>query len=116
MILGKDLIISLNNIPISAAKSCTITRKADKIEISTPESGNAKEYVAGRTTWEITASVLVLSVANILIKVGQTYNVQVRCNGETQTGKAICTECKIDAQKGSLAKGSYKFLGSGELK
>ena len=102
---------------IAAAKSCTISQKADVIEKSSATQQSAKEYIGGRTEWEIAISHLVTSSAPFdgILKVNQSYTVRVDVNGTTKSGTAICMQADIQGAVGSLATGSVKFKGSGPL-
>lgn len=120
MIHGKDILIYEGSTPtpIAAAKSCTISTDADTKETSSPDSGTAKTFVAGRTSWNVSVSMLVLAVKDNLLRVGQTYTLTMGVRGsETDrlTGTAICTQCQITGTVGNLAQGSIAFLGSGDL-
>lgn len=115
MIHGEDLIIYEGADAIAAAKSCTIVTSCDTKEISSPSSATARTFVAGRTGWQVSVSTLVSNVSSALLKVGNTYTLTMGVTGDTLTGTAICTQCQIDGAVGALAKGSFNFLGSGEL-
>lgn len=120
MIHGKDIIISEGNpaVPIAAAKTCSIVMSADSMEKSSPTSDRAREYVAGRTTWAVIVTTLVLGVKASLLRVGNTYTITMGVRGSSTdklTGTAICTECNITGTVGNLAQGSLRFQGTGEL-
>ena len=102
---------------IAAAKSCTISKTADTIEKASATQQSAKEYIAGRTGWEVSLSHLVTSDAPFdgVLKVGNTYTLRIDIGSTTQQGTAICTQADIAGTVGNLATGNVKFLGSGEL-
>ena len=121
--LGKNLQIysgSTGTTPIIAmAKSCSVSRKADAMEKSSSASATAKEFIAGRTEWDIQLSHLVPADSNAslntLLMVGQSYGISVVLGGARMTGTVICLEADLQGAVGSLASGSVKFKGTGEL-
>ena len=102
---------------IAAAKSCTISRKADVIEKSSATQQSAKEYIGGRTEWEVAISHLVTSSAPYdgILKVNQTYTLRIDIGGTVKSGTAICVQADIQGAVGSLATGRVKLKGSGPL-
>ena len=102
---------------IAAAKSCTISKKSDVIEKSSETSAVDREYIAGRTDWEVSLNHLITSSAPLdgLLKVGNTYTIRIDVGGTTKTGTAICEQADIQGANGSLGTGSVKFKGSGPL-
>lgn len=102
---------------IGAAKSCTLSVKADVIEKSSSSQQSGKEYIAGRTDWEVSLNHLVTTSAPFdgVLKVGQTYTLRIDVEGAQKTGTAICQQADIQGAVGSLATGSVKFKGSGLL-
>ena len=121
MIKGHDLIIYAG-VPakaIAAAKSCSITTRSDVIESSSPSSGTAREFVPGRTSWEVTVSTLVTDINALLLKTHNTYTLSWKERKDTfyvaKCGTAICTEAQIVASEGNLAQGSLRFQGTGEI-
>lgn len=121
IIHGKDVIIyqgaSGTTKAIAAAKSCTISKKADYNEKASATQQTAKEFAVGRTEWDVSMDHLVVSDAPFdgLQMVGQTYTLRIVINSTTKTGKAICIQADLGAPVNGLAKGSVKFKGSGPL-
>lgn len=105
---------------IAAAKTCAVTSRADVEEKSSSTSATAKEFIAGRTEWEVSMTHLVTSGTGInpfagILEVRQTYTLRMNIDGVEMTGSAICVEATINGAVGSLAQGSIKFKGTGEL-
>ena len=104
---------------IAAAKSCTITTRADVMESSSPASGTARTFVPGRTSWEVLVSTLVLSISDIVLRRGNTYTLSWKERKDTfyvaYMGTAICTEAQLVGSEGNLAQGSLRFQGTGEI-
>jgi predicted secreted protein len=121
--LGKNLKIysgTTGTTPIIAmAKSCTVSMKADVMEKTSATSSRAKEFIAGRTEWEMSLDHLVPSNSNAaldtLLMAGEEYTVSVVLGGARKTGKAICQQAELRGAVGGLATGSVKFKGNGEL-
>ncbi len=125
VVLGKNVFIysgtSGTSPVIAAAKSCTIHEECEAKEKASSQSATAKEYVAGRTGWEITISHLVVSEAPFAgLMVGTSFSISVAVKTATntyvrKTGTVICTAADINAPVGNIATGQVKLLGTGEL-
>lgn len=121
--LGKDLIIQKRNADgtysaIAGAQSCEINTECDLIEISSPSTGTSKEFISGRKGWSIDVGYLVgEDFAADVLAVGDNVYLTADVPGKSHVaGNAIVSKCHITAQTGSLAKGSFIFTGTGELK
>ena len=119
--LGKDVQIyagSSGTSPLIAmAKTCTISKKCGLIEKASATNATSKEFIADREEWEISLGHLVSSSAPFegLLKVRGTYGISVVIGSTRKTGTAICTQAEITGSVGSLATGSIKFKGTGQL-
>lgn len=102
---------------IAGARTCAISMTGDTFEIASATSPTAREYLPGRTGWEMSIGHLVTTGAPFegIMKVNGIYTVSVEINGVRKTGRAICTGADLNGPVGSLATGSVKFLGTGEL-
>lgn len=117
IIHGKDIKIlnSSNAALIAAAKSCTIHRHADALEVASASDATSKHYIAGRKEWSVDLSHLI-STAGVTLQEGQTYSIKVKVGSTaTWTGTVLCTDCDIQATTGNLSTGSIKLLGNGPL-
>ena len=119
---AKELILldTNNNTVVAAAKSIEINVKCDTVERTSANSGLFREYITGRKDWNFQVSSLVTSsqFSGAKTMVGTTYAVKFSLQGSTaalMSGKAICIQAKITDQKGSIAKGSFVFQGTGAL-
>ena len=119
---AKELILldTSNNLVVAAAKSIEINVKCDTVERTSANSGLFREYITGRKDWNFQVSSLVTSsqFSGAKTMVGTTYAVKFSLQGSTaalMSGNAICTQAKITDQKGSIAKGSFVFQGTGAL-
>lgn len=116
IIHGKDIKIqSSGGALIAAAKSCTIHRHADAIEVASASDATSKHYIAGRKEWSIDLSYFV-STDGVSLEEGQTYSISVVVGtAATWTGTVLCTDCEIQATMGNLSQGTIKLLGDGPL-
>ena len=102
---------------IAASKSCTISRKVDLYEKASSTQSTAKEFITGRSEWEVTLSHLVVSDAPFdgILKVGSSYTLSMVIGSTRKYGTAICVQADLSAPVGNLATGSVKFKGTGDL-
>ena len=116
IIHGKDIkILSGSGALIAAAKSCTIHRHSDAIEVASSTDGTSKHYIAGRKEWSIDLAYFV-STGGVSLQEGQTYSISVVVgSAATWTGSVICTDCDITGSMGNLSQGTIKLLGNGPL-
>jgi len=120
IIKGKDFTVELaNRGTIACSRSCELSIDVDTTEISSPDSGSWKDYIAGRKGWQMTTSHLVSTSNFSLFKslVGTKVGVSFT-DGEHSLsvwGYAICTGVKITATLGNLCQGSFTFTGCGAL-
>lgn len=127
IILGKDIIImeTVNGVPtaIAAAKSCKIKTKVETIKTSFPTTTDTSQgawdnHVAQRRGWSVSLDYLVPSVKDSLMRVGSTYTLTITKRDSTEdklTGTAICVQSDVVGSVGSIANGSFEFLGTGPL-
>ena len=119
-ILGNNILIYRNGTAIAGTVSNEIQSGAEVIEISSPTSGQWKEFIAGRKSWSVNVNFLVLAVSDptYLLLVGESYTLTFRSRATSTggvTGTAILKTCKITATKGNLVQGSFQFVGSSQL-
>jgi hypothetical protein len=120
-LLGNNILIYRSGTAIAGTTSNEIQSEADLIEISSPTSGQWKEYIEGRKSWSINVSYLVLAYNGVreLLNVGTTYTLKFRGRNSSDStgvqGTAILKSCKITATKGNLCQGSFQFVGTGAL-
>ena len=104
---------------LPGAKSCEINVECDELEISSPDTGQWRDFIAGRKAWMITVNYLVQvgSVATDVLKVGTTVNIKV-LDGQTGAqleGTAIVRTYRSTGTLGNLTQGSFVFRGKGAL-
>lgn len=121
VILGRNIFIyagdSGTTPVIAAAKSCTISEKCDLMEVASASNQTSKQFLAGRTEWEISISHLIVSSNEYqgMLKVGTSLTISVVINGVRKTGTAICNQADIGGAVGNLATGSIHLKGTGPL-
>ena len=121
VVLGKDIRIyagTSGTTPIIAgARSCTISSKTDLIEKASASNQTSKEFIAGRTEWEIAISHLVMAGSEFdgLLKNGTTVSISVVINNVRKTGTAICYSDAIGGAVGNIGTGSIRLKGTGPL-
>lgn len=119
-IKGNNIIIYRGNNAIAGTVSNEIQSGVDLIEISSPTSGQWKEYIAGRKSWSVNVNFLVLQNGDSLnlLSVGTNYTLTFRNRGSSYvgvTGTAMLKTCKITATKGNLVQGTFQFVGVSQL-
>jgi len=125
-ILGNNVFVCVGNGSaaeiIAGTRSNEIQTGAETIEISSPTSGQWREFIAGRKEWSITTGFLVMTTSDIqgLLNVGNSYHLQiVERQGTAVTivaeGDAILVTCKVSGSVGNLLQGSFQFQGTGSL-
>ena len=117
IIHGKDIKIlnSGGTALIARAKSCTINRRCESLEVASATDGTSKRYIAGRKEWSVDLAYFV-STDGVTLEEGGTYSIQVAIgSGVTWSGDVLCTDCQITASMGNLSQGSIKLLGNGPL-
>lgn len=118
---GKDLKIEsqTSGFVIALAKSCEIETDCEELEVSSPYSGDWRDFIGGRKSWQVTVNYLVKSgsVASDLLRTGNIVSLKVK-DGETGTplaGNALVKNCKEVGTMGNLSTGAFQFIGCGEL-
>ena len=120
---GNDLILkdSSNGIVLAASKSLELNINGETIEVGRTSADMWRKFITGRKDWSISVSTLVGSgqFTASAAMIGKTYVVKF-VNGQSATsamlsGICICKQVKITEQKGSIAKGSFVFQGTGAL-
>lgn len=121
---GNDIFISLDSTstPFAATRSNEIQVNGEKRTVSSPNTGDWEEHVAGRKKWSFSVNWLVGDTEKIrnLLMAGQSYNIRVYSRtGSTKTlqlqGRASCLSAKVTLTKGNIANGSFSFEGNGPL-
>lgn len=117
---GKSIIVkkkvSGSWVAIAGTKSDEIQVEGELIEIASPTTGTWRTYVLGKKSWSLTVSWLLAAVSDVksVLQVGDHVQLQIG-GGSGMVGYAYIKTVKVTATKGSLASGSFQFVGDGEL-
>ena len=115
-ILGRNLTIKVGNTAVAAARSCEVSVEAETIEVSSPSTGEWRSFIAGRKSWSVSCSYLVQAPGTERPQAGTSVLLSLTLNGSTVLqGYAIVRACRISADIGSVAKGTFEFVGNGVL-
>ncbi len=114
VIHGRNLKVSIGSTLIGWAKSCTVTKNCDMIEVAPTADGTARQYIAGRTDWQIEVSGLMTNMATIM-SVGSSVTLAYTDGSTSYGGSAIVKQAKHTGTVGNLAQQSCVFQGTGSL-
>lgn len=132
---GRDVMLFMGNShedarAIAGSTSCEIEISCDAIEISSPDSAVARDFIAGRTGWKMSlAKLLVLDDIydgqmvgkKVWVQFGYSLNskegipAEDRFTAHYYEGRSLITRWVASAKNGDFASGSFEFLGCGEL-
>lgn len=124
MIHGEDIIVTTNiggtQAPIAAAKSGNIKVSQDFIKVCAPTEGRTFRKRPTTYSWSISCDCLMATCqyAKLLLDAlrnGTELTIQFIVLGFKVVGNVYVDSCDITATKGSLAKLSASFEGSGPL-
>ena len=122
MILGRNLILSINGTNVAAAKSCQFGIKNSLIDVCSPTERRVMRKVPTTYSWDLSCDCLVSSTANAnllldMAKNGDEVTVQFFDStlGLSRYGQAFVTSCNITGSVGSLATLNISLEGSGDL-
>ena len=101
---------------IAAAKSCDIHVECEKLEIASSEFGDWCDYIGGSKRWNVRINRLLFSVSDQILSVGSRVRLSI-VSGESDllTGYALCNDATVTGNVENLAKGSFVFVGDGDL-
>ena len=123
--LGNNIIVLADSKVICGTKANTIQCDCETIEIASASDSQWEHIIAGRKKWSVTVDFLLVaassgnmsvSIGNLL-SVGSSYTLIIKKrNGSGVKGSAILKSMQVQGAVGSLATGSWKFEGNGELR
>lgn len=126
---GNNILVYKSSTLIAGMKSNDIQVDADLIEISSPATGDWKQYITGRKSCSLTVGYLVMADSALgvsgsngvrdLLQVGNSFTLHFKSRGATDangvSGTFILKTAKITAQRGALVQGSFQFVLTGAL-
>lgn len=125
--VGNNIIVYAQNgsnwEPVAATKSDSLQVDGDTIEIAGSDENDQtwKRCIMGRKSWVLNVGWLVTTVADVRKVLTVGTRVKLRIGGRTFAsnsgleGYAWVKTCKVDANYGNLANGSFAFVGDGGL-
>lgn len=118
---GNNIIVYMGGTAIAATKSDEIQVDGETIEIASATEQDWKCHIAGRRSWTLNVNWLVSAVTDIRKVLLVNSRVQLKIKGRNATdaqgvtGYALISNCNIRMTRGSLAVGSFQFVGDGAL-
>jgi predicted secreted protein len=115
---------------VGCSTACELEISCDAIEISSPSSGQARDYLAGRTGWRMSLDKLLLLPdfydgikvgTKIVVWFAYSINSKEGISPEDRfaahyyEGAALVTRWVCSAKNGDFASGTFEFLGCGPL-
>lgn len=79
---GEDIIIKAGGVAIAAAKSCDINITTDTEEIANSGSGKWKQFMIGRSSWQVVASQLVTTLLGNIQMGGTQITLEMSVKGD----------------------------------
>ena len=121
MILGKNLIVSINGTAIAGAKSCQFQISQEFLKVCSPTEGRTFGKVPTTYDWSMSVdclipnSILSISLVNRLIAGTRVLLTFTDGSGQNRAGFAYVKSCDESGSIGSIAKFSASFEADGEL-
>ena len=120
-ILGNNIIVYMGGTAIAGTKSDELKVDCETIKIASATNQDWEHIIAGRKSWSLNVSWLVLANTDVrkALQVGSSVTIKFKGRNATDanglSGSAIIKTCKITAIRGNLAQGSFQFVGNGPL-
>lgn len=121
MIKGRDIIIAKGGTAIACVKTSNIQVSTTTYDLC-PKTNETdwENLAAGKKSWGFSTSWLLSAVSDLdkVLEVGYVYSIHIyhRNSSSYLYGSALCTQCEIEGNVESLARGSFAFKGVGALK
>lgn len=121
--LGNNLIVTWNDggnqTVIAGTRTNELQCDGEQLEVCSATDEQWKHFLAGRKTWSVNVSFLLLADGidiKAALKVNNTYTLYFRKrNGGGVYGNAILKSFKASAPINGLSNGSFVFQGTGAL-
>jgi len=121
MILGKNLIVLINNTPVAAAKSCTVTVSQEFIQVCAPTESRVLNKIPTTYDWSISVSGLVASsiepndLMDMLLLGTKVMLMFTDGSNQKRAGYAYVASCEESGSIGNLITFSVQFESNGPL-
>lgn len=112
---GNAIILMKDGVAMGAVVSHDVQTTGEQLEVASATQGTYREYIPGRKSWVMTATCLVVSSAIFasMLTTGQTFTMKSCDRDEVSDvhGRAKLDECKINATRGNVVQGYFRFTG-----
>ena len=121
MILGRNLIVSIDGVPVAGSKSCQFQISQNFIQACAPTNGRTKRKIPTDYDWSISvdclipSSTLSVSLVDKLIAGTRVLLTFTDGSGQNRAGWAYVKSCDEGGSVGSLATFSASFESDGAL-
>lgn len=121
MILGRNLIVSIDGVPVAGSKSCQFQISQNFIQACAPTEGRTKRKIPTDYDWSISVDCLIpistlsVSLVDKLIAGTRVLLTFTDGSGQNRAGFAYVKSCDEGGSVGSLATFSASFETDGEL-
>ena len=121
MILGKNLIVALDGVPVAGSKSCKLNVSQKFLEVCSPTEARVMDKVPTTYDWGISVDCLIpssslsVSLTDKLIKGAKCFITFTDGSGQNRAGFVYVKNCDEGGNIGSLATFSASFESSGAL-
>ena len=121
MILGRNLIVSIDGVPVAGSKSCQFQISQNFLTACSPTEGRVKEKIPTDYDWSmsvdclIPSSTLSVSLVDKLIEGTRVLLTFTDGSDQNRAGFAYVKSCDEGGSVGSLATFSASFESDGEL-
>ena len=121
MILGRNLIVSIDGVPVAGSKSCQFQISQNFIQACAPTNGRTKRKIPTDYDWSmsvdclIPSSTLSVSLVDKLIAGTRVLLTFTDGSGQNRAGFAYVKSCDEGGSVGSLATFSASFESDGAL-
>ena len=121
MILGRNLIVALDGVPVAGAKSCKLNLSQNFKEVCSPTEARVMDKVPTTYDWGISVDCLIpssnlsVSLTDKLIKGSKCFVTFTDGSGQNRAGFVYVKNCDEGGNVGSLATFSASFESSGAL-
>lgn len=118
---GEDCFLSYMSdsgwVTFGGEKSCSVEIDTEMIEVCSPTSGNAREYIPGKSGWKMDFNGLLLKDTDLfyLRKRRTPINVRFSYGGKRLEGYGYISAVRGSSTLHEMAQASMTITGSGEL-
>lgn len=118
---GEDCFLSYKSesgwVTFGGEKSCTVEADTEMIEVCSPTSGNAREYIPGKSGWRMYFNGLLLKNTDLfsLQRKREPINVRFNYGGKQMEGYGYISSVRGSSALHEMAQASMTITGTGDL-